>query len=268
MADSILIIGKGKVGSSIAQAIRARNREISDRGIGDRGVDKRMKLSGVFSGRTKRFPVIQSDVVIIATKDSAIADVAKKALASALKPPRIMVHLAGSLPSTVLPGRKGIERLTLHPIQTFSEPNGELLRGIYWMASGSTKAIYWAREFVTDIGSKGLIVLPAEALPLYHAMTVFSSNFITLLMGAVEEISEELGQNPKRMKSALRTLAETALQNALAEPASEVLTGPISRKDFETIEKHQRALKALDPKLKAIYDGFLSFALKSGTSKR
>ena len=253
MAESILIIGKGKVGMSIAQAIRTT---------------KCAKLAGVFSARMKRFPVIQSEVIIIATKDSAIADVAKKALASALKPPRIMVHLAGSMPSTVLPARKGIDRLTLHPMQTFSEPNAELLRGIYWMASGSSKAIYWARQFVTDLGGKGLIVLPAEALPLYHAMTVFSSNFITLLWAAIEEISEELGQNPKRIKAALRPLAETALKNALIEPANEVLTGPIKRKDFETIEKHQKALKALDPKLRAIYDGFLSFALESGTSKR
>src|SRR5665213_2700490 len=130
------------------------------------------------------------------------------------------------------------------------------------MASGSSKAIYWARQFVTDLGGKGLIVLPAEALPLYHAMTVFSSNFITLLWAAIEEISEELGQNPKRIKAALRPLAETALKNALIEPANEVLTGPIKRKDFETIEKHQKALKALDPKLRAIYDGFLSFALE------
>src|SRR5665213_1186511 len=199
MAESILIIGKGKVGTSIAQAIRTT---------------KCAKLAGVFSARTKRFPVIQSEVIIIATKDSAIGAVAKKALASALKPPRIMVHLAGSMPSTVLPARKGIDRLTLHPMQTFSEPNGDLLRGIYWMASsGNASAIRWARKFVTDLGGKGLIVLPAESLPLYHAMTVFSSNFITLLLAAVEEIGRSLHQDPKRIKSALRPLAETALKN-------------------------------------------------------
>ena len=254
MADSILIIGKGKVGSSIAQAIRTT---------------KCAKLAGVFSSRMKRFPVIQSEVIIIATKDSAIEAVSKKVLDSALKPPRIMVHLAGSVPSTVLPARKGIDRLTLHPMQTFSEPNGDLLRGIYWMASSdSARAIRWARQFVTELGGRGLVVLPGESLPLYHAMAVFSSNFITLLLAAVEEMGRSLHQDPKRIKAALRPLAETALKNALKEPAMSMLTGPISRKDFETIEKHQKALKALDPKLRAIYDGFLSFALESGTPKR
>jgi len=213
--------------------------------------------------------VIQSEVIIIATKDSAIEAVSKKVLDSALKPPRIMVHLAGSVPSTVLPARKGIDRLTLHPMQTFSEPNGDLLRGIYWMASSdSARAIRWARQFVTELGGRGLVVLPGESLPLYHAMAVFSSNFITLLLAAVEEMGRSLHQDPKRIKAALRPLAETALKNALKEPAMSMLTGPISRKDFETIEKHQKALKALDPKLRAIYDGFLSFALESGTPKR
>ena len=154
-------------------------------------------------------------------------------------------------------------------MQTFSEPNADLLRGIYWMASSdSTKAIRWARQFVADLGGKGVIVLPGDALALYHAMAVFSSNFITLLLGAIEEMSESLGQNPKRMKAALRPLAERALQNALSHPAQSVLSGPISRKDFTTIRKHQRALRALDPKLRAIYDAFLSFALESGTAKR
>jgi predicted short-subunit dehydrogenase-like oxidoreductase (DUF2520 family) len=252
--DRITIIGKSKVGTALANALRG---------------SERYKLSSIVSARMQRYPVIQSDVIIIAAKDEAIAQVSKKALTSALKPPKLMVHLAGSLAPSVLPSRKGMARLTLHPIQTFSEPNSDLLRGIFWMASSeSPTAIRWARHFIVDVGGKSLIVLPGDSLPLYHAMTVFSSNFITLLWAAIEEISEELGQNPKRLKAALRPLAEKALENALSNPAREVLTGPFARKDFETIEKHQKALKALDPKLRAIYDGFLSFGLKSGTTKR
>ncbi len=247
--DDITIIGKGKAGSSIAEAIRRSDNR---------------KLASLISARlTRKYPVIQSDVIIIAVKDEAIPAVANKALESALKPPRIMAHLAGSVPYTVLPKRKGVARLTLHPIQTFSEPNGDLLREIFWMASSdSPSALHWARQFVADLGGKGTLTLPPEALPLYHAMMVFGSNFITLLFAAIEEMSEELGLPIKRTKAAVRPLAEHALRIALTNQAREVLTGPIQRNDTATIEKHQKALKALDPKLRAIYDAFLEQALR------
>ena len=135
-------------------------------------------------------------------------------------------------------------------------------------SSKSTHALHWARLFVADVSGKTTIVVPPEALPLYHAMTVFSSNFITLLFSAVEQISESFGQNPKRMKAALRALAEQALKNAIENPAKEVLTGPIARKDFGTIRKHQQALQKLDPRIKCIYDTFFSYALKSANNSK
>jgi predicted short-subunit dehydrogenase-like oxidoreductase (DUF2520 family) len=252
--DHLTIIGKSRTGASIAKALR---------------LTKRTKLDAISPARSKIYPKVDSEVIIVATKDEKIAEVAKKALRVASKKLNLMVHLAGSLPSTILPKQPGVMRLTLHPLQTFSKPEAALLRGIYWMASSDDpKAIRWARQFVADLGGKGVIVLAAEQLPVYHAMTVFGSNFITLLFEAIEEISESLGQNSKRMKAALRPLAGKALQNVLTEPANEVLTGPIKRKDFATIEKHQKALKALDPKLRAIYDAFLTYALESGTPKR
>jgi predicted short-subunit dehydrogenase-like oxidoreductase (DUF2520 family) len=101
--------------------------------------------------------------------------------------------------------------------------------------------------------------LPAESIPLYHAMTVFAANFVTLLGGAIEEMIVELDENPKRMKAALRPLMERSLANVLANPASKVLTGPIARKDLGTIKAHLKALKTLDPNLAKVYSAFLKF---------
>jgi predicted short-subunit dehydrogenase-like oxidoreductase (DUF2520 family) len=64
------------------------------------------------------------------------------------------------------------------------------------------------------------------------------------------------------MKSALRPLAEKSLQNALSHPAKSVLSGPISRGDMNTIRKHEKALKSLNPKLAKIYDAFLRFGIQ------
>ncbi len=246
MADSIIIIGKSKVGQSLAKAIRASGR---------------YKLSSIVSARSERFPEFESDVLIVAAKDEKISDVARKALKQFKKKPRFIVHLAGSLESTVLPFASGVARLTLHPIQTFPKPDAGLVKGIYWMASSDDPAaIRWARQFVASLGSRGIISLPKEALPLYHTMTVFGANFTVLLLAAIEQMSEKLGEDPKRMKSALRPLIEQALTNGLSKPAKNVITGPIARQDYTTISKHQRALKALNPQIRAIYDAFLHYA--------
>ncbi len=244
--DHITIIGKSRAGKSIAKAIQ---------------ISAGMKLSAHIAARLKKYPPIDSEIIIIAAKDDEIAAVSKKAIAVASKKLRLIIHLAGSLPSTILPERAGVLRITLHPIQTFTKPSGHLLRGIFWMASSdSREAIQWASKFAKALGGNGVIVLPAEDLPLYHAMTVFGSNFITLLFSGIEEMASDLGQNPKRMKAAMRALAEQSLENVLTKPARSVLSGPISRKDFATIEKHQKALKHSHPELKRLYDAFLSFA--------
>jgi predicted short-subunit dehydrogenase-like oxidoreductase (DUF2520 family) len=243
--QTIAIVGKSKVGQALAKAIRSSSK---------------YKLSTIISSRIKQYPMLDTEVIIIAAKDDAIEDVARKAVKAATGRLRLILHVSGSRASTILPERNELSRLTLHPIQTFSKPDVDLLHGIYWMASSDNPAtIRWGRQFVADIGGKGMIVLPAESIPLYHAMTVFAANFITLLGGAIEEMIVELDENPKRMKAALRPLMERSLANVLANPASKVLTGPIARKDLGTIKAHLKALKTLDPNLAKVYSAFLKF---------
>jgi predicted short-subunit dehydrogenase-like oxidoreductase (DUF2520 family) len=243
--QTIAIVGKSKVGQALAKAIRSSSK---------------YKLSTIISARMKQYPTFDANVIIIAAKDDAIEDVARRAVKAATSQLRLILHVSGSRTSAILPDRSESSRLTLHPIQTFSKSDADLLHGIYWMASSDNPAaIRWARQFVADIGGKGIIILPSESIPLYHAMTVFAANFLTLLGGAIEEIIEELNEDPKRMKAALRPLMERSLANVLANPASKVLTGPIARKDLGTIKAHLKALKTLDPNLAKVYSAFLKF---------
>ena len=245
--DRIGIIGKGKVGRSLAAAIMFSS--------GDR-------LAAHVAGRSKFPTKIKADVLIIATRDDRIAEVGQRALNACKTPPRIIAHVSGSQPSTILPEQKGLARITLHPIQSFGQPGRDLFKGITWMASTKDKsALGWAKNFVKALGSAGLFTLPAESLPLYHAMTVFSSNFETLLIACVEELSNTLRRDPKQMKKALEPLMMQSLKNAIGDHAKRVLTGPIKRRDMETIKSHQVALEKADPNLRKIYDAFLNYGL-------
>jgi predicted short-subunit dehydrogenase-like oxidoreductase (DUF2520 family) len=247
---TIAIVGRSKVGLALAQSLRKIDR---------------YELVRIVPARAYRYPTLDAQVLIVACKDDKLEEVSRKAIAASTGNLRLIVHLSGSRPSTVLTPKKGIMRLTLHPIQTFAVRRDNPFSGIVWMASSEeVDAIQWAKQFTKALGSSKVFELKAKDLPLYHSITVFGANFLVLLGGAVEELSEAIGQNPREIKRALKPLMEQVLTNVLAQPSHDVLSGPIRRKDVETIRSHQKALRALDPSLRKLYDAFLEYARQKG----
>jgi predicted short-subunit dehydrogenase-like oxidoreductase (DUF2520 family) len=255
---SIAIIGKGKVGSSIAMKVTE--------------MKPGYKLFAHLSARKKSFGELAKndgpEVIFICSKDSEIVRVAKKALKSSGKNLKLLVHCAGSRESTILPTRSTsvthalqVARLTLHPIQTFAEADAKLLKNIYYMASSDDAyAKKWAKRFVKDIGGIGMIEVRGKDLPLYHALVVFASNFTMLIGGVIEILSKSLRIPPAKMKRAIAPLMQKSLGNVLQNDASKILTGPLARKDYSTILKHRIALRSQPAALRKIYEGFVMLA--------
>ena len=249
---SVAVIGKGRVGGSLAK-------RLSDGVPGYR-------LHSFLRARSADFRKLSGergpDVILLAIRDGSIAQTAKLAVSAAGPNLRLIVHTAGSLPSSILPKRKGLLRLTLHPIQTFPNVDPKLLGHISYMAASTDRAaIAWAKTFTKALGSNDLLILSDELLPLYHAMLVFAGNFTTLLGGVVEDLSEQLGISRTRIKKAIAPLMLNSLQNVLQHSAKQVLTGPIARKDLATIRRHQKALSAISPEIRKLYDAFVKFGL-------
>ncbi|MEI8134066.1 MAG: DUF2520 domain-containing protein [bacterium] len=247
---TIAVIGKGKVGTSFAERIAKTDG---------------YSLFSHLSARKKSFTELQKSggpqILFICSKDSEISAVARKAVSSAGKNLKLVVHCAGSRPSTILPLRKGVARLMLHPMQTFPIAKSGLLKNIYFAISSADKsALLWAKQFVKEIGGKGIIEIKAKDLPLYHTLVVFASNFTTLLGGAVEVFSKSLKTPRVQMKAALKPLMKNSLENVLNADAAKVLTGPLARRDHSTILKHRIALKDQPAPLSKIYEGFVLLA--------
>ncbi len=253
---SIAIIGKGKVGSSLAGRITKT---------------ASYELFTHLPARSKSFEKLAkkggAEIIFIASKDDEIVRVAKEALKSAGKNLKLLVHCAGSRESTILPAQKGVARLTLHPIQTFADADASLLKNIYYMSSSNDEyAKKWAATFVKNIGGRGIIQVRDKDLPLYHALVVFASNFTTLIGGAIEILSKSLAIPPSKMKKAVAPLMERSLENVLNDVAKKILTGPLARKDYSTILKHRIALKNQPAALRKIYEGFVMLAEDIGRS--
>jgi predicted short-subunit dehydrogenase-like oxidoreductase (DUF2520 family) len=213
---SIRIIGPGRAGTSLAAALSARGWAF--RGFRGRGDD----VSGAARG---------VDVLVIATPDDAIAEVA-----AAVEPVAgtTVAHLSGSLGLDAL--RPHPQRAAVHPLVPL--PNGEV--GAARLSSGVTFAVAGApaaREIAECLGGRVVEVADGDRAA-YHAAACIAANHVVALLGQVERVAATVGLD---LESFL-PLARAAVEDVAALGAGAALTGPARRGDWATLSRHLDAL--------------------------
>ena len=86
-------------------------------------------------------------------------------------------------------------------------------------------------------------MLADEDKPLYHAAACLASNYLTTLLHNVEEIYQSLGMERQDALTAFWPLVRGTLNNIETKGTVQALTGPISRGDVGTVEKHLNAFR-------------------------
>jgi predicted short-subunit dehydrogenase-like oxidoreductase (DUF2520 family) len=213
---SIRIIGPGRAGTSLAAALSARGWEFA--GFLGRHDDLTNAARGV-------------DVLVIATPDDAIAEVA-----SAVVPvvTTTVVHLSGSLGLDALGAHP--RRAAVHPLVPL--PNGEvgaarLCAGVTFAVAGSPVA----REIVATLGGR-IVEVADDDRAAYHAAACIAANHVVALLGQVERVAAEVGLD---LESFL-PLTRAAVDDVAALGAPAALTGPARRGDWATLSRHLDAL--------------------------
>ncbi|HSZ36878.1 MAG TPA: DUF2520 domain-containing protein [Acidimicrobiales bacterium] len=213
---SIRIIGPGRAGTSLAAALSARGWEFA--GFLGRHDD----LSGAARG---------VDVLVIATPDDAIAEVATAVVPVVTT---TVVHLSGSLGLDALGAHP--QRAALHPLVPL--PNGQV--GAARLCSGVTFAVAGspvAREIAATLGGRTVEVAD-EDRAAYHAAACIAANHVVALLGQVERVATEVGLD---LESFL-PLTRAAVDDVAALGAHDALTGPARRGDWATLSRHLDAL--------------------------
>jgi predicted short-subunit dehydrogenase-like oxidoreductase (DUF2520 family) len=213
---SIRIIGPGRAGTSLAAALTARGWTFA--GFLGRGDDMTAAARGV-------------DVLVIATPDDAIAEVAACVVAV---PATTVVHLSGSLGLNAL--RPHPRRAGLHPLVPL--PNGEV--GAARLASGVTFAVSGApaaNEIAAALGGRTVEVADQDRAA-YHAAACIAANHVVALLGQVERVAGSVGLD---LESFL-PLTRAAVEDVAALGAQAALTGPARRGDWATLSRHLDAL--------------------------
>ena len=164
---------------------------------------------------------------LLCVPDRAIAEVA-----CTIEPGPWVAHVSGGTPLAALDPHT--RRFSVHPLQTFAAARGpEQLDGAWGaLTAESDEALARARWLAETLGLRAF-ELADERRASYHAGASIASNFLVTLYRAAAELLEEAGAPPQ----ALVPLMTRTIENGFE------LTGPISRGDWETVERHRAALQ-------------------------
>lgn len=201
--------------------------------------------------------LLEAEVVILAVRDDAIAEVAATLLGTGLVNQRhVLLHCSGARPAAEVLGavRGQVGGIgTLHPLRAISDGRSAMHRmaGTVFGVEGDARGQAAARRLVQAMGGNALALSGAH-MTLYHAAAVMASNYTVALVDAATALLARAGVAPEDAVAALLPLIQGSLGNIGRQGVAEGLTGPIRRGDRDTVARHLEALRD-EPGLDALY---------------
>ena len=195
-------------------------------------------------------------MILIALPDDHIGPMAARLRQQvALRRDTVLVHFSGIHRAAIMlgPERDDLLALSLHPLQSFPDAviGVRALPGSPFAIEGDAGAIPLGESLVQDMG--GLpFPIESEQKPLYHAAACMASNFMVTLMAVARDTMTACGFSEQNAFRLLASLFKSTSKNLATLGPEHALTGPISRGDVRTVEKHLKAL-ALMPDAVRIY---------------
>ena len=191
------------------------------------------------------------DLLIIATPDSAIADVASSIVPSATT---VVAHLSGAQGLGVLAPHQ--HRAALHPLTSMptAEVGARRLHAGAWFAidANTDDALACVESMVAALEGRSFRV-DDEHRAAYHAAAAIASNHVVALLGSVERIASSVGVPFE----AYLELVRASIDNIEDLGVARALTGPVARGDWDTVGRHR---DAIDPSELELYDALVEAA--------
>ena len=252
------IVGAGAVGTALA-------RRMAERGHPVEAVLSRREAAAQALAARVDAPVASPDwadlpknvrFVVLCVPDDAIVDVAGHLSAVDHDwPATIAAHTSGALAAAALAPLEaaGSAVMSFHPLQTFTrESPPSVFEGIHIGVEGDDVAVAWGQRLAESLGARP-VVIESAAKTRYHLAASIASNGLVALMGIVEEIVASAGMEARAAQSLVRPLVEQTWRNLLEGRPQDVLTGPVSRGDVDTVVAHTGALAEHTPHLLPVY---------------
>jgi predicted short-subunit dehydrogenase-like oxidoreductase (DUF2520 family) len=200
--------------------------------------------------------VLVSDVVLIAAPDRTIDSVAAELahLGGAEWRGKVVLHTSGALDSSALKplGDAGAATGSIHPMQTFSSQGVPNLAGRMFGIDGHPAAMKMARKMIRQMGGVAVRLSGANKAAYHAAGTIACAHVLALLETATRLLMAD-GFKRRQASRALVALTRQTLDNLERIGPRASWTGPLTRGDFQTVERHVHALSEFPPEYAEAY---------------
>jgi predicted short-subunit dehydrogenase-like oxidoreductase (DUF2520 family) len=268
------IIGAGRVGASFILALRSSVDRIGIYCSTTASTQQKAAALAVMPYDDPAALVNDCDVVFITTGDDAV-EMISRTLADAGVVPQpegtVVFHCSGSLGLAPLASlaAMGFHTGSLHPLQSVAVPAAAQLRNIYMAVDGDARACAVGTAIAAAAGSH-IFHVPEQERPLYHAAACFCSNYVVTAAAIAQQLMARWMPSMYDAAQALQPLLAGTLDNLMNQEVwQQALTGPVSRGDIGTVQKHAACLP---PQLTEAYCSFAAvtamLALENGTIRQ
>ena len=264
---SLNIIGAGKVGKSLGYLF-ARHEVFEIAQVFN--YDRERNLEALdFIGRGKALAdldaIIPADVTLLSVPDDEFGVVVRRLIElNGFKPHSILFHCSGAKSSKDLlrlcPTLQEVQvqLASIHPVRSFANPSSVCrdFAGTICSVEGDQAALEILIPAFASIGAHIVRIEPENKL-LYHAASVFASNYLVTLIDTAIATYCAAGISKDLAQQMAQSLATKSLENVFALGTSNALTGPIKRGDMQTVAAQADRVKAWDVDQGALYQAFI-----------
>ena len=250
MARKLNIIGAGKVGRVLGRLF-AHNGVFDLQDVLTRSPASAVQACAFMGGGTactSLDAMREAEVWMLAVGDDQIASACAQ-VAGRLKPGAVVFHCSGARSSSELASASQAGALTasVHPIRSFADPAqvAEHFGGTFCGIEGDAAALAMLSSAFEAIGARP-VAIDAAAKTVYHAASVFASNYLVTVLDAALRAYQAAGVSEEVARQLAAPLATETMANVFRLGAAAALTGPIARGDFDTVARQQAALDNWD----------------------
>ena len=262
----IAIVGVGRLGSSLAVALRRAGYQVSELvgRSGSRSAGKARRLARKLDARFSlpQAAHLDAEVIWFCVPDREISSSARSLAGRGSWQGKAAFHSSGALTSAELGAleRQGARVASVHPLMSFVRGVVPSLEGVPFALEGNPGALKVAKEIVRNLGGIAFRI-PAKNKVAYHAWGAFASPLAIALFLTAERVAAAAGIPPREARRRMLPILRQTLENYCRWGGAAALSGPLVRGDLEILGKHLEALKTI-PEAKDVYRALSRSALR------
>jgi predicted short-subunit dehydrogenase-like oxidoreductase (DUF2520 family) len=262
----IAVIGCGRAGSAMALALAAsgRRRDVTLSGVSSRRARTASALARrCGAARAYRDPaeaIAAADILLLAIPDGALASFARWAAVRSPVREKIFLHMSGALaPGVLAPlAGRGAAVGSLHPMTVFpptvARVGAQSLfeHPVGFTVAGGRRARAAAGSIVRAL--RGFLLPVPASREAYHLAATIAANHVTVLAAIAHDLLvRRASMTGARGRRALGRLMRSAAEGIERDGPYRALTGPASRGDMVTLERHLEVLRRERREVREVY---------------